>query len=469
MIYLILTIIRTVYQIKGRISCRTKMKRSLKLARRLLSENCAKLVVFIKGIIHSEDFITQNRQNPSDFTRQRKLSFSILILFLINLIKGSYQDELDHFFKAVFKCDVAKRFVSKAALAKARMKLKYQAFIDLNSSLINYFYQNFQTLTWNGLNLLAIDGTTIQLPRIEVISKHFGAWKPRQGDECPMARVSQMFDPLNKLSVHAIIEPKETGERELAAFHCLKLMPGDLLLLDRGYPAYWLFNLILSLNSNFCARVQLKRWKVVRKFYHSGMKEKIIELSTVPTSIKKCKELGLDPIPLKLRLIRIELEHGETEILITSLIDCETYPHEQFADLYHLRWPVEEDYKTMKQWIEVENFSGKSVLSVFQDFYARVFAKNMATALAFQTWPLIEKNTQHRRYFYQANFAQTLSKLKDVIPLLFIRTKRNVLKILDSLVEIIIDTLEPVRPGRKFERNFNNRSGRFHYCYKPLR
>lgn len=55
------------------------------------------------------------------------------------MIKGSYQDKLDHFSKAVFKCDVAKSFVSRAALSKARMKLKYQAFIDLNSSLINYF------------------------------------------------------------------------------------------------------------------------------------------------------------------------------------------------------------------------------------------------------------------------------------------------------------------------------------------
>jgi len=463
------SIIGTVYKIKRRILCRTKMKRLLRLAQRLLSDNCAKLVVFIKKIINSEDFITQHRQHPTDFTRQRKLSFSILILFLINLIKGSYQDELDHFFKAVFKCDVAKRFVSKAALAKARMKLKYQAFIDLNSNLINYFYQNFKPLTWNGLNLLAIDGTTIQLPRIEVITKYFGAWKPRQGDECPMARASQMFDPLNKLSVDAIIKPKETGERELAAFHCLKLMPGDLLLLDRGYPAYWLFNLILSLNSNFCARIQLKRWKVVRKFYHSGMKEKIIELPAVPTSIKKCKELGLDSIPLKLRLIRIKLENGETEILITSLLDSEVYPHEQFAELYHLRWPVEEDYKTMKQWIEVENFSGKSVLSVYQDFHAKVFAKNMAAALAFQTRPVIERNTQHRRYFYQPNFAQTVSKIKDVIPLLFIRTKAKAIEILNDFLEIIIETIEPIRPGRKFKRNFNNRSGRFHSCYKPLR
>ena len=61
----------------------------------------------------------------------------------MNLIKGSYQDELDHFFKAVFGFDVARCIVSKAALTKARMKLKYEAFIDLNLHLGNHFYPNF--------------------------------------------------------------------------------------------------------------------------------------------------------------------------------------------------------------------------------------------------------------------------------------------------------------------------------------
>ncbi|WP_320045045.1 hypothetical protein [uncultured Desulfobacter sp.] len=83
-----------------------------------------------------------------------------------------------------------------------------------------------------------------------------------------------MFDPLNKISVDAIIESKSVGERELAAFHFLNLMPNDLVLLDRGYPAYWLFNLILSRGADFCARIQRKRWKVVRQFYNSGKKEK---------------------------------------------------------------------------------------------------------------------------------------------------------------------------------------------------
>ncbi len=349
------------------------------------------------------------------------------------------------------------------------MKLKYEAFIELNSQLLDYFYQNFKPVKWHGFNLLAIDGTTVTLPRIEVIAKHFGVWHPRQGDKCPKARVSQMFDPLNKITVDAIISPKSEGERELAAFHFLNLVPEDLVLLDRGYPAYWLFNLIASLGSNFCARVQRKKWKIVRQFFNSGKKEKIIFLPAYYSSIKQCKRMGLDSEPLKLRLIRIELDTGEAEILITSLLDKNLYPHSLFAELYHLRWPVEEDYKTMKQWIEIENFSGKSVLSVYQDFHAKVFSKNLASVLAFPTRKTIEVSTRRRQYKYKKNFAQLLSKIKDVIPLFFIRPADMLLSLISDLYEIITATIEPVRPGRKYPRNFNNRGGRFHYCYQSTR
>ena len=78
-----------------------------------------------------------------------------------------------------------------------------------------------------------------------------------------MARVSQMFDALNKVTVDAIISPFKVGERELSHNHMLNLLPNDLLLLDRGYPAYWIFDLIMSLDNNFCARIS-KQWKIVK-------------------------------------------------------------------------------------------------------------------------------------------------------------------------------------------------------------
>ncbi len=65
------------------------------------------------------------------------------------------------------------------------------------------------------------------------------------------------------------------------------------------------------------------------------------------------------------------MDKGEAEILIRSLLDTKKHPHEQFSELYHLKWLVEEDYKTKKQWIEIEDFSGKSVLSVYQDVFVQ--------------------------------------------------------------------------------------------------
>ena len=64
--------------------------KSYTLARKLLSNICAELIEFLREIINSEQFIKQHRQNPTDFIRQRKLTFSTLVFFLMNLVKGSY-------------------------------------------------------------------------------------------------------------------------------------------------------------------------------------------------------------------------------------------------------------------------------------------------------------------------------------------------------------------------------------------
>lgn len=462
-------ILLTIYLLERRKKCQKTSKKVLTLAWILLSKLCAKLIDFLKEIILSNDFLDRHRQSPKNFTRKRKLPFHYLIFLLMNFIKRSYQDELDGFFQALKGFEVSKRIVSKVALSKARMKLKYEAFVELNRHLIDFFYRDFQPITWQGLNLLAIDGSTARLPRIKEIAEHFGVWHSKGGTECPIARVSQMFDVLNNISIDAVISPKSVGERELAAQHFLNLLPADLILLDRGYPAYWLFNLILSLGSNFCARISCTKWKIIRKFYHSGKKEQIIYLPAPPTSIKQCLEMGLDTKPLRLRLVRVQLDTGETEILITSLIDSDLYPAHIFDELYHQRWPVEEDYKKAKCWIEIENFSGKSVLSVYQDFHAKIFSKNLTSALAHPTREIVRQASEGKKYEYQINFAQALSKTKDVIVLLFDRSKEAAILLISQLHEIFIKTIEPIRPGRKFPRNHKVHRRCFYYCYKPIR
>ena len=434
----------------------------------MLSTTCAKLTDFLKQILLSPSFATRHKNSLKDFTRDRKLPFHTLVLFLINFIKGSYQDELDHFFKALFKLDVALHFVSKMALSKARMKLKYSAFIELNQHLVEYFYENFKNNTWCGFNLLAVDGSTLKLFQYKDIQEHFGSIKPKNGKACPMARVSQMFDVLNKVTVDAYIGPYSIGEREIMKQHLLKLLPNDLLLLDRGYPSYWIFNLILSLDGHFCARIS-SHWKIVREFIKSEDKERIIHVEPSSISKKESIEMGLDVNPLPLRLVRIELDTGEVEILITSLIDFDSYKHEIFTDLYHKRWPVEEDYKVIKNRVEVGNFSGKSVLSVYQDFHAKVFAKNLTGALSFSLNEIVEANSENYKDKHQINFTQAISKSKDTVILLFERSRDVVLDIIFHLLTVFASATEPIRPGRKFERNKKIKPRSYYINYKPCR
>ncbi len=181
---------------------------------------------------------------------------------------------------------------------------------------------------------------------------------------------------------------------------------------------------------------------------------------------KECEKLGLSTEPITLRLIKIELDSDETEVIITSLIDCETYSYDLFKDLYFQRWPVEEDYKLWKSRIEVGNFTGKSVLAVKQDFYARVLMANFTSILAFPVQDQINKKHKDSKYKYKINWTQALAKMKKSGILLFFRT--NVTEIIKKLWNLFVANDYAIRPGRKFPRKFSPYSKKYHFAYKPI-
>jgi len=113
---------------------------------------------------------------------------------------SSYQTELDNFFEYLFDdLEETQTHVYKGSFSKARKKLKYEVLLELNDLMLSYYYKNFPVKTWEGFNLLAVDGTTITVPDENPIKEEFGVWKPRKGEECPKAHASQMFDVLNEI------------------------------------------------------------------------------------------------------------------------------------------------------------------------------------------------------------------------------------------------------------------------------
>jgi IS4 transposase len=49
-----------------------------------------------------------------------------------------------------------------------------------------------------------------------------------------------------------------------------------------------------------------------------------------------------------------------------NMMDCEAYEVDLFKELYYLRWGIEENYKRLKQWVEIENFS---LTSLYQGMF----------------------------------------------------------------------------------------------------
>ena len=80
---------------------------------------------------------------------------------------------------------------------------------------------------------------------------------------------------------------------------------------------------------------------------------------------------------VKVRLVRIRLDDGQDEILITNLYDTKAYTLPVLKELYFLRWPVETIYGYLKNELQIECFSGISPISIGQGFYANIFVFNL--------------------------------------------------------------------------------------------
>lgn len=419
----------------------------------------------IRQFLKSEQLLKVAKNQESFFTRDRVFTFQRLTLFIINLVRKTLQLEI-----IKFTDDLGVENVSKQAFSKARKKLNPKVFQLLNEKFISEFYTDNDILTFHGFRLLAIDGSKIQLPASDEIIKEYGCSKSQYGNEIPMAQASTLFDILNKITVHSIISPNNASERILAIRHLDILTEmqqygdgrdKDLILLDRGYPSNALLAKFALDQRNFvmrCSKVFLTQFAPMLE---TNQKDVILTFKIFDSSRRKRvrdRVLKLLPainrdIELKVRIVFFTLASGALEILVTSLLDDQKYTRELLFELYNLRWGTEENNKYLKSIAELENFSGKSKLSVEQDFYATVFTCNIANMLAQEALDEVNSVLTDKglKYEYTINKNIALGLLKDdLIQVLLSGQELHIFcnRVKQKMAKYLI----PIRKKRKFPR-----------------
>lgn len=341
------------------------------------------------------------------------------------------------------------RTVTQSALSQARQKLKASVFEALNERLLGSLAALLPEPRWRGLRRVAADSTTLRLPAWPENQAEFGVQSDHPGQPYVLARALGLFATTSRLMLKAVLGRFDEAERALLAQRLPHLAGDDLLILDRGFPAVWLFTLLQQRGLPFLARMDGTPWSCVERFLLSGQTETVVTLKVSKAAQRQAQAAGMHLIDnaVTLRLIRVVLSTGTVEVLATSLLDAQTFPAADFKSLYHARWHIEEAFKVLKHRLNVEQFSGELPEAIRQDFHAKLFTANLAEALARSAYDTLPEDKAQR---YDPNVTYVLNSLKTRLVCWLIQ-RVSPSQIL-TLIELYARTLELKRPDRKAPR-----------------
>ena len=333
--------------------------------------------------LNDPTYVNRHKTAANAFTRMRKLTFTTVFILILKKSVKSLQLVLNEWI-----LDTDKDFtVTAGALSRARKKLSHTAYIELNEDLVRLYYQDKGSIKrFRGYRLLAFDGSKITLPQHKEIEKAFGTQfianqTGKAFSHYSRATYQACYDVLNHIAVQSTLGQGGAYEVDLSTQMLGSLNENDLLIFDRGYMAYPFMVSLVQANRQFVIRCPHSSSKAVAAmFCETAPRSAIVDIRIPYKHRNKVTELGW-PERLRVRLVRVELSSGEIEVLATSLFDEEAFSVEDCSELYRLRWGVETFFSKIKGRLSLENFTGKTVECVLQDFWVTVFLSNLETVM----------------------------------------------------------------------------------------
>lgn len=315
--------------------------------------------------------MARSPDHPQAFTRARKLPLPTLLVTLLSFRGASVQSELDAFF-ASLQTHGSTLLVSDRARALARSKLHVPALWALNDRLIDAVQTGGRAYLFKGLRLVCADGTLLAPAQRACLRTRCLA--------APEQRALGLYLPGDDLMLHVSVGSEAEGERQMLFDQLDRLRRGDVLILDRGYPASWLVQALAQRGIDFIIRCDsTKGWGAARRFLRSGQSECWDYLS--PSDGQQASTWELDgPACMRARLVRHVSSSGRTRVLLTSLAE-DVASVAELADLYHGRWRIEEAFKRLKHRLGLESVSGLSQHALLVDVATKVLADNLTALL----------------------------------------------------------------------------------------
>jgi hypothetical protein len=426
-----------------------------------------KIVSELRAFLHicntNSDVLDVVRVSENDFTRNRRLTLVRLVLFICRLGKKTLSVELENFFENELalaeSCTVS-------AFCQQRKKLKPEFFSLWNEVLYSSFYHyadSKECKRWRGFRLFAADGSGVSLICTKALHEHFGGAQNQLSQYCGATAFVQ-YDLLNKLFVHTELAPYRTAELDMAWRSIERLPEDSICIYDRNF-------------SNF-KTIALHRWqeterhfvirakeshRVIKQFLKTGLTSQVIDVKPPSKeAISSMWDAGFKitrDTAIQVRLVRVELSNGVTEVLYTNLWEEDGFETELFKDLYNQRWGVETAFGTSKNILQLECMSGQTVTSVYQDFYATIFMTNLLELLSRQADEVPPTKSackrKRKKWKKKTNKNKAAGCLRKKVVSLILG--ENLVQLIKEIITYFSKYKLPIRPGRTYPRIRKNK------------
>ncbi len=432
------------------------------------------LFLIDQSTIKTESYMDLCRMKPNELVRRRKMPVDDLVYSMINRKGLTLKLELRNYMKITHPGTE----ISKPGYLKQRMKLNPEAIKFLYQNHNKNFYSDpeITPYLYKEHLVFAADGSDINIPTTSETLGRFGT-ASRKGTK-PQAQIGLgcLYDVLNRFIIESDLNKVKFDEMKIAERQIDRL-PETIgtsrpffVIMDRGYPSIPAFLRMMDKGIKFVIRLKSSDFKAEQQTLSSDDEDVPIKL----TKSRRYHYIGTENEALlmsreefELRLVTVKLENGTSEVLATNL-PREDFPAEDFCEIYHMRWQIETAYETLKDRLQMENFTGTKPILLEQDIYSTIYVSNLAEDIICD---VEEQNQKHLKEDYkhimQINRSVSIGLLKsDLIYIIMESDAEKKTKLMQQLYNEISQNLVPIRPDRHYHRTKGQLAGNYSNTHK---
>jgi hypothetical protein len=262
---------------------------------------------------------------------------------------------------------------------------------------------------WKGQHVFLVDGTTVSLPDTPENQQAYPqppAQKPGLG--FPLIRLVVLLSLATAALQGLAFGPyqgKETGEPALFRALLEQIPRGSVILADRYYCSYFLITLLREHGVGVVFRLHQRRDVDFRRGRRLGPDDHLVvwHKPQRPEWMDEDVYAAL-PATLEVREVRTQVRRPGYRVrelvVVTTLCDAATCGKDGITDLYHERWHVELDIRSIKQSLGMETLRCLSPFMVEKELWAYWLGYNLVRKVSSQA--ALERGMHPRQMSFTA-------------------------------------------------------------------